>query len=93
MQEACTGHNREDDEHDINRRLARLIAEDKRVDHKAEATDDREPESAMPYTDNETDQEDNEAQEHFHNYNSPILRRATPCTADKHSYYSPSVHY
>ena len=66
LQETRTGHNRKDDEHDIDRRLARLIAEDKRVDHKAEAADDREPKATVPHTDNQADKEDNKAQNHFH---------------------------
>ena len=66
LQEARTGHNRKDDEHDIDRRLSRLIAEDKRVDHKAETTDDREPKAPVPHADNQADEEDNKAQNHFH---------------------------
>ena len=73
LQEARARHHREDDEHDIDRRLARLIAEAKRVDHEAEATDHRKTKTAVPHTDNQADQQDNKAQQHFHKYNSPIL--------------------
>ena len=75
LQEARAGDHREDDQHDIDRRFSRLIAEDKRVDHEAEATDHRQPKSAVPYTDNQTDKEDYKAQQHFYENNSPILHR------------------
>ena len=78
LQEAGTGHNRKDDEHDIDRRLARLIAEDERVDHKAEAADDREPKPPVPHTDNQADEKDNKAQNHFHRTIPPFYAEPHP---------------
>ena len=76
LKEARTGDHREDDQHDIDRRLARLIAKDKGVDHQAKSADDRKSKSAVPYADDQTDKKDNKAQQHFHRYNSSILHRA-----------------
>ena len=75
LQEACAGDHREDDQHHIDRRLPRLIAEDKRVDHEAEAADHRQSQSTVPHADDQADEQDDESQHHFHENNSPILLR------------------
>ena len=61
LQEARAGHDRKDDQHDVDGRLARLIAESERVDHETDSADHRESKSAVPYADNEADEEHNES--------------------------------
>ena len=66
LQEARAGDDRKDDEHDVDRRFARLIAKDKGKDDEADTADSSKTETAMSYTNQKTEDQNDETQQHFH---------------------------
>ena len=66
LQEARAGDDREDGQHDIDRRHARLILEYEREDYEADAADDGQADAPVADADEQTGQEDKEPKQHFH---------------------------
>ena len=62
LQEAGAGDDREDREHDADRRRARLVVENKRVQRKTDAADDRKPDPPVLNSQEETPEKDNKPQ-------------------------------
>lgn len=62
LQEACAGDDRQNGQHDADRRRARLVVENKRVQRKTDAADDREPDPPVLNSQEETPEKDNKPQ-------------------------------
>ena len=66
LQKARACDNRENRQHDGDRRHTRLIAEDEGVDGKSDAADDGKPDAAVMHAKKQTAEHHEKAQNHFH---------------------------
>ena len=62
LQEACAGDDRQNGQHDADRRRARLVVENKRVQRKTDAADDSKPDPPVLNSQEETPEKDNKPQ-------------------------------
>lgn len=62
LQEACAGDDRQNGQHDADRRRARLVVENKRVQSKTDAADDREPDPPVLNSQEQTPEKNNKPQ-------------------------------
>lgn len=62
LQEARAGDDRQNGQHDADRRRARLVVENKRVQRKTDAADDRKPDPPVLNSQEETPEKDNKPQ-------------------------------
>ena len=62
LEEACAGDDREDREHDVDRRRARLVTKNEREDDEADAADDGEADAPVAHADEQARQEHEETE-------------------------------